>query len=161
MNMRNWLPFLHAFSFGWLSGMRGMASTAFLSRHMALHKPISLQHSTFNFMVSEKTANLPRGIAAIEALIDKIPGVPDRVHPVLLVFRSITGGLAGITIFAVNRKSISLGALTGVLGAMFGAFTFLRLRRIASRKLKVSEQTMGVFRRISSFFEWEQVLQRA
>jgi uncharacterized membrane protein len=144
MNKRQWLPFVHAFSFGWLAGMRGMAGPAFLSRHTARHKPISLQHSSFNFMANEKTSNVLQGIAATEILVDKIPGVPDRIHPALLIFRSIAGGLAGTTIFAANRKSIFLGALTGILGAMFGSFAFLRIRRAASRKLNLSEQAMGI-----------------
>jgi uncharacterized membrane protein len=144
MKKRQWLPFVHAFSFGWLAGMRGMAGPAFLSRHTSQYKPVSLQHSTFNFMADAKSSNILQGIAATELLIDKIPGIPDRVHPALLVFRSIAGGLAGTTIFAANRKSIFLGALTGIFGAVVGSFAFLRLRRAASRKLKISEQAMGI-----------------
>jgi hypothetical protein len=47
-------------------------------------------------------------------------------------------------IFAANRKPLFLGAVTGILGATIGAFTFLRLRRTASRKLKLSEQAIGI-----------------
>jgi hypothetical protein len=53
MTTKKWLPYVHAFSFGWLSGIRGMAGPAFLSRHTAAHQPSALTQTPVDFMATK------------------------------------------------------------------------------------------------------------
>jgi uncharacterized membrane protein len=69
-----------------------------------------------------------------ELIADKLPGTPNRISPLPLAFRAISGAACGAAVFAASDEPPKKGAAYGALGAIAGAFAGFYLRKRLSRR---------------------------
>ncbi len=69
------------------------------------------------------------GLAVVEAAGDKLPLAPDRIVPVGIVARIVTGGLAGAALSP--RTDRAAAAILGAAGAVGAAYITFALRKRA------------------------------
>ena len=81
------------------------------------------------------------GLALLEAAGDKLPAAPDRIVPVGVAARVMTGGLAGAAL-APRQQRIAAATL-GAAGAVIAAYLSFGLRRRAMRKF--GQVSTGLF----------------
>ncbi len=96
---------------------------------------LRLKRSPLRFLGSPAARKAFAGAAAAEFVADKLPGIPARTRPALLVARAVSGGLCGAAVCAANKRPVAAGALLGVAGAVGGAYAGYALRRKLSRKM--------------------------
>jgi uncharacterized membrane protein len=61
-------------------------------------------------------------MAAGEAYVDKLPGVGDRIAPVGMIGRSISGAITGAVVSKRRSRNVWLGALVGAAAACASAY---------------------------------------
>ena len=90
-------PFWPAVGFATLAGLRSMSAPAFLS-HLLTHQPTSgLDGSPLRLLQKPLVATGLKLMAAGEMVADKLPGMPDRTAPSVLLGRLLSGALVGAT----------------------------------------------------------------
>jgi uncharacterized membrane protein len=102
---------LRSFAIGMTCGLRSMTGPAVMSWRARDPARLALA-----------------GLAAGELIADKLPATPARTVPPALIFRAISGGLAGRSVsrsFAADARS---GLLAGALGAVIAAYAGMALR---------------------------------
>ncbi|WP_338872383.1 DUF4126 family protein [Spirosoma sp. SC4-14] len=122
------LTCLTAFQMGIVAGMRSMLAPAFVSHkltHMDTQLPTDSQLRILN---SPTTATVLKVLAAGELVGDKIPDIPDRVVPISLAGRILSGAASGAVLTELDGHPAEYGALAGGLGALLGTFAFFHLR---------------------------------
>jgi uncharacterized membrane protein len=121
-------PIWQALGLGVLAGMRSASAPAVASHILSRRPSGHLAKSTLDFMQSKRTAVIFKILAASELIADKLPSAPNRIKPIGVVFRCISGSLAGASIYKASGKNMLTGALLGsaaALGSTFGSF-FIR-----------------------------------
>lgn len=82
-------------------------------------------------------------LAAGEFVVDKLPRVPSRTAPPLLIVRALAGGFAGAAIVgrdADRRIAFALGAASAVAAS----YLALRLRRAATTRTGLPDAVVAV-----------------
>ncbi len=120
-------PYLKAVCLGVVAGMRAAVAPAIVSRHLAQRPAAEL--GRLNFLASPTTAALLEVAAAGELMGDKLPTAPNRIEPGSLLGRAASGALCGAALSASEGERPEVGAVTGGLAAVVGAFAFYHLRR--------------------------------
>jgi uncharacterized membrane protein len=77
----------------------------------------------------------PRLLAAAELIADKVPSVPNRVDPALIVGRIAAGALVGVAVAGRTGRNRSELALIGGLIAFASTHATYKLRRALSGRL--------------------------
>jgi uncharacterized membrane protein len=83
--------------------------------------------------ISPRTS--PRLLAAAELIADKVPSVPDRVDPALILGRIAAGALVGVAVAGRTERNRGELALIGGLIAFASTHATYRLRRALSDRL--------------------------
>ena len=109
---------IEPFVLGAYSGIRSMTGPAFAARHFG-RNPLLARVLTL--------------LAANEFLVDKIPGIPPRTHPLSLAARATSGALVA-SLGEGNRKTRIYRGIAGAVGAVTGAYAFTSLRVRAVRR---------------------------
>jgi uncharacterized membrane protein len=78
-------------------------------------------------------------LAVGELVADQLPSTPSRTAPPGLIARIVTGGLCGAGIAAAGTQSPVIGAILGIVGAVFGAFGGYQARTRLVKALKVPD----------------------
>ncbi len=84
---------------------------------------------------SRGIANTTAGLAAFELVMDKLPGIPDRIAPSSLLARLVAGAVIGGSVAAMTGHDRTRAALTGATVAFVSAHVTFRLRRALSQRL--------------------------
>lgn len=136
-------PFWQAFSLGVLAGVRTISAPAIASHILLRRNSGNLAKSVLDFMQSEKTAAVLKVLTVAEFIGDKLPSTSNRTKPLGLIFRCLSGSLAGASIYKANGKNALTGALLGsgaALGSTFGSYF---LRKSAVSKFNVFDPIIG------------------
>jgi uncharacterized membrane protein len=135
--------YLLAAAFGAIAGMRSMAAPALLSGRLA--EVAKAPDSTAErLLASRKAARALTALAVGEAVIDKIPGTPDRISPPLLLGRALTGALAGAALASFQGRRSTPGALAGAIGAVASSYAMFYLRQRVDRRVQLPDAAIGV-----------------
>lgn len=141
---RSTMSYLLAAAFGWIAGMRTLAAPAFLSHRLAQQTP---RHpgDPAERLLSSQTASTAFTLAAVgEALLDKVPGIPDRIDAPFLIGRVLSGALAGAAVAAHQGERGEVGALVGAGAALVSAYATFHLRQQIVHRLNVPDQAVAV-----------------
>jgi len=113
---------------GAVAGLRSMMAPALLSQ-AARTGSIELSGTPFEFLSTQRSADIATAAAVLELVADKLPFTPDRTAVAPLLARAVSGGLAGAALFAARKKDWVPGAAAGALAAVAAAFAGYLLRR--------------------------------
>jgi len=121
---------------GAVAGLRSMAAPALVSQ-AARTGSIDLSSGPFAFLGTQQAADIATGIALAELIADKLPGTPDRIAPVSLAARAVSGAMVGAAVYSARKRDPGPGALVGALAAVGAAFLGYALRRTLTRDAKI------------------------
>jgi uncharacterized membrane protein len=136
-------PFWQVFALGVLAGMRSTSAPAIASHILSHHHSKKLEGSPLRFMQSENLANVLKVIALGELVGDKLPAAPNRIEPVGLIARCLSGALAGASIFKANGGKLLVGALLGAGTAAVATYGSYYLRKSLVANTKIFDPYIG------------------
>jgi uncharacterized membrane protein len=116
---------------GLISGLRTFQGLAWVAREVSRNGTSPDAPAAERWLSSPLVAAGLGMVASGEVLIDKVPGIPDRVRPGSLFGRAVAGAAIGAV--AAGRERQLLGAAVGAGGAVAGAYAGWFLRREAGR----------------------------
>jgi uncharacterized membrane protein len=128
---RTYTPVLAA-GIGVVAGLRSLTAPAVVS-WAAREKMIRPLHSLPARMLLARSSKKIAQFAVGELIADKLPGTPNRISPLPLTFRVISGAACGAAVSSAADESPKEGAAYGALGAFAGAFAGFYLRKRLSR----------------------------
>lgn len=135
---------------GFVSGLRSMLGPSLVSNRVAQTQPRALKDSPLHFMTEPRAATALKVMAAGEMVADKLPGMPDRIQPLVLSGRALSGALAGATIHSARGRSPIAGAIMGGLAAIVGAYVGFTLRTAMIRRVGAPNTVAGVVEDVAS-----------
>jgi uncharacterized membrane protein len=130
--------------FATLAGMRSMSAPALLSHHLSSKPSWFLLNSPLRVLQKPLVARGLKLVAATEMVADKMPGMPNRTDPPVLLGRLLSGALVGATWYKSREGSALAGGLVGGLGAVAATFLSYALRMNISEKAKANVAAVGV-----------------
>ena len=130
--------------FATLAGMRSMSAPAFLSHYLSRQPHAGLAGSSLRFMQKPFTASVLKLMAAGEMVADKLPTMPDRVAPPVLLGRLLSGSLVGAAWYKSRHGSALSGGLLGGLVAVAATFVSYALRTGISEQSEIPVALVGV-----------------
>ena len=130
--------------FATLAGMRSMSAPAFLSHYLSRQPADSLAGSPLRFLQKPVTATLLKVVAASEMVADKLPAMPDRTAPPVLLGRLLSGALVGAAWYKSRHGSALSGGVLGGLAAVTSTFISYALRTGISEQSGVPVALVGV-----------------
>jgi uncharacterized membrane protein len=136
--------YLQSFCIGIIAGMRSMSAPALVSNYLAEKQSVEIENSAFRFLASQKTANVLTVLAIGEIIADKLPIVPDRISPVPLIGRGISGATCGAALCIAEDERTEIGALAGLTGAIISTYGFYYLRQKLSNDAGIPNLLLGL-----------------
>ncbi len=134
---------LFAFGIGIVAGLRSMIAPALVA--WAAHLGwLHLQNSPFAFMASPWAVAAFSLLAILELIADQLPKTPPRTAAVGLIARIATGALCGACVGISGLTVLWIGAATGVIGAILGAFGGYNARTTLVRRLRAPDFAIAI-----------------
>ncbi|MBF9254543.1 DUF4126 family protein [Pontibacter sp. 172403-2] len=131
--MNNNNPIWRTLGLGAIAGMRSMTAPALLSNELSNAPTAALAGSPLRYLQHGPVATGLKLLAASELVGDKIPGMPDRISPPILLPRALSGALVGATIFTVHQDSWIKGAAIGAAAAVAATYGSFYLRKLMNK----------------------------
>jgi uncharacterized membrane protein len=137
------LVFALAFGIGVVAGLRSLTAPAAVS--WAAHLGwLQLQDSSLAFMGSTPAVVIFSLLASAEYVADLLPSTPRRTTPGPLIARIVMGALCGACLCASGSRPVSIGAVLGGLGGLFGAFAGYQARIGLVKALGVKDRVIAL-----------------
>lgn len=136
-------PFWQALALGVLAGMRANSAPAVVSHILSQQPSGQLENSPLKLLQSSKVANALKVLTLGEFVGDKLPVAGDRIKPVSVTFRSLSGLLAGTSICKANGNHALTGAVLGAAAAFGSTFGSFYLRKMIVKKTGIYDPVIG------------------
>jgi uncharacterized membrane protein len=136
-------PFWQVLGVGLLAGMRSASAPAITSHILSHHRSKKIARSPLSFMQSDGVANGLKIMSVAEFIGDKLPTAPNRIKPVVLFARCISGALAGAGILKASGGNAVVGALLGGTTAFASTFGSFFLRKSVVKNSGVIDPIIG------------------
>lgn len=136
-------PFWQVIGLGALAGMRSTSAPVIASHILSHHQSQNLGHSPLKFMQSKNVALALKVFAVGEIIGDKMPSAKDRIKPASMVFRMMSGALAGASVYKATGGNAATGALIGSAAAFASTFGSFWLRKDAVKVSKLMDPIIG------------------
>ena len=94
---------------------------------------IDLEGTPFEFLSTQRAADITTGAAVLELVGDKLPFTPSRTTPVPLIARAASGAMSGAAVCAAHKEDWVPGAIVGAAAAIAAAFAGYLIRRSLTR----------------------------
>ncbi|UOQ78003.1 DUF4126 family protein [Hymenobacter sp. 5516J-16] len=117
---------------GAIAGFRSMTAPALLSSNLLQYHPQALAGSPLRWLQKPLVAHGLKVLAAGEMTADKLPQMPDRIAPMVLLGRAAAGALVGATLYKINHDKPLSGALVGSVAAVAASYLSFVLRKKAT-----------------------------
>lgn len=117
--------FWQTLGLGTIAGFRSMTAPALLTANFAKFHPQGLAGSPLRYLQKPLVATGFKLLAGGELVGDKLPHMPDRIAPPVLLGRLLSGALVGAALYKANHGRTLSGALLGgvaALAATYGSF---------------------------------------
>jgi uncharacterized membrane protein len=122
---------LQSLLIGLSAGSRSMTPLAAVS-DAARHGHLAADNPPARWLAHPWVAAGSKALAAGELWGDKLPSAPDRIVPLGIAARIVTGGLAGAAL--APRRWVVLGAVVGASAAVAAAYVTFGARMKAMRR---------------------------
>jgi uncharacterized membrane protein len=136
-------PFWQVLGIGALAGLRSMSAPAITSHILSHHHSKRLEGTPLNLMQSETVAGALKILAASEFVADKLPTAPDRIKPAGVVFRCLSGAVAGASISKATGGKIGAGAIFGAAAALTSTYVSFITRKMIVKGTGVMDPVIG------------------
>ncbi len=136
-------PFWQVIGIGTLAGMRTSSAPAVTSQVLSHHYSKRLKNSPLNFMQSKKVANVLTALIVVELIGDKLPTAPNRTKPAGIIFRGLSGALAGASIYKASGNNVLTGTLIGAATAVASTYISFLLRKSIVKNTSVIDPIIG------------------
>lgn len=136
-------PHWQVITLGILAGMRSMSAPAITSRILSRHHTKALERTPLNFMQSNKTANVLSAMAIGELVGDKMPSAPNRIAAPAIISRSLSGAMAGASIYKASGGNMYFGAVLGSVTAVVSTIGSFYLRRKIVKQAHLIDPIIG------------------
>ncbi len=136
--------YLQSIFIGMFAGMRSMSAPALVSNYLSDKQSPEIEDSVFRLLASQKAAYVLTMLAVGEMVADKLPIIPDRISPVPLVGRAVSGAICGASLSIVKDKDSNIGALAGGVAAIVSAYGFYHLRRKLGEDTGIPDVLIGL-----------------
>ena len=143
MKSTTWKSAWQSIALGIVAGMRSASAPAIAAHILSTSKPKQLLKTPLAFMRSEGGATLLKVMAAGELIADKLPFAGDRIQPIGLVARGVSGAISGGSISKGNGDKLVNGTLLGTAAAIGSSFAFFYLRKYVVNKTKIDDPIIG------------------
>ena len=130
--------------FATLAGLRSQSAPAFLTHLLSHQLNPGLEGSKLSFMQKPLVANGFKVVAASEIVADKLPFMPDRTAPPVLLGRLLSGALVGATWYRAQHGSAVAGGLLGGAVAVAATYISFALRMGLSKQTNVPVAVVGL-----------------
>jgi len=134
---------LQVIGLGVVTGMRSAMGPAFTSYFLSQQPSAKLRRSPLNFMQKPGTAKFLQTMAAGELVVDKAPGVGDRIAATGIAGRALSGALVGATLYQAKGGKAWKGGLIGAVAAVAAAYAFFYLRRETGKRYQIRDAALG------------------
>jgi uncharacterized membrane protein len=136
-------PFWQVIGIGALAGMRTSSAPAITSQIISHHHSRYLKHTPLNFMRSKTIANVLTALTVGELVVDKLPSTGNRTEPAGVVFRGLSGALAGAAIYKATGGNVVVGSLLGAASAVTSTYISFMLRKSAVKNTSIIDPIVG------------------
>jgi uncharacterized membrane protein len=136
-------PFWQVLGIATLAGMRTSSGPAIASQVLSHHYSKRLKSSPLNFMQSKTVANILTGLTVVEVIGDKLPTTPNRTKPAGIIFRGLSGALAGASIYKASGNNVLMGTLIGTAAAVASTFISFGLRKSIVKNTSIIDPIIG------------------
>ena len=136
-------PFWLATGLGILAGMRTASAPVITNHILSKQNSGYLAKSSLNFMQSDRVAIVLKVFAAGELIGDKLPSTPNRIKPIGVIFRCISGSLVGASIYKASGNNALTGAFVGSIAAFGSTFGSYFLRKSIVNKFDLFDPLIG------------------
>lgn len=143
MQQKTLRPFWQAIALGILAGIRSNTAPAVASHILSYHPSGLLENSPLKLLQSHKVANTLKVLALSEFVGDKLPVAGDRIKPVSVAFRSLSGSLAGAAICKAEGSHPLAGTILGAVAAFGSTFGSFYLRKMIVKKTGIYDPIIG------------------
>jgi len=96
-----------------------------------------------NFMQSKAVANVLTILSIGEVVVDKLPTTPNRTKPAGIIFRGLSGALAGASIYKASGNNVLTGTLIGAASAVASTYISFFLRKSIVKNTSVIDPIIG------------------
>ncbi|WP_205500837.1 DUF4126 family protein [Rufibacter psychrotolerans] len=118
-----------ALALGAIAGLRAVTAPALVTDHFSKSPTIFLQGTPLQPLQNPTLATVLKILALAELIGDKLPHMPNRIAPLQLVPRAVSGAVVGATLAEAEGESRVTGALLGLVGALTAAYAFFFARQ--------------------------------
>lgn len=130
-------------SLGTLAGMRTLSAPVITTHILSNHPSKKLEKSPLRFMQSTTVAAVLKVLSVTELIADKLPSTPNRIEPGGVAGRTLSGALAGASIYkAVGGKALA-GALIGGAAAIAATYGSYYLRKNIVKANHIADPWIG------------------
>ena len=136
-------PLWQVLSIGTLAGMRTSSGPAIASQVLGHNYSKRLKSSPLNFMQSKKVANVLTALIVVELIGDKLPSTPNRTNPGGIIFRGLSGALAGASIYKASGNNVLTGTLVGAATAVASTYISFFLRKSIVKNTSIMDPIIG------------------
>ncbi|WP_207430181.1 DUF4126 family protein [Sabulibacter ruber] len=133
-----------ALALGAIAGMRAMTAPALVTDHYAKSPTFFLEGTGLNFLQNKNVSTSLKILAVAELIGDKFPQLPNRIAPLQLLPRVVSGALVGATVAEAEGESKVTGGLLGVVGALVSSYAFYFLRQKLGKLTGLPDATFAV-----------------
>ena len=137
------MSYLKAIGMGVVAGMRSMTAPALVSHELNRTHSRELDDTPLAFLATPAAETVTRFLAQGERAADKTPWIPDRISPLGLTARGVSGALAGAALCSGDGYLPEAGAAMGAVGALVSAFAMYHLRKRLGEALRVPDPLLG------------------
>jgi uncharacterized membrane protein len=128
---------------GAMAGMRALSAPVFLSQHLAAEGVSAKANPVEHFLASSTTARILPVLALGELVLDKLPGMPSRVVPPVLLMRLASGALVGAAVARQKERPMLGFAVVGAAAALATSFALYTVREFVTRQLRIPNIIAG------------------
>jgi uncharacterized membrane protein len=136
-------PFWQVLGIGALAGSRSMAAPAITSHILSHHHSRRLEHTPLNFLQSKIASNALLLLAIGEVVADKLPNTPNRIKPAGVIFRCVTGAVAGATVSKATGGKAAAGAVFGAVSALASTYLCFFARKYTVKGTRIIDPIIG------------------
>lgn len=136
-------PFWQVIGIGTLAGMRTSSAPAITSQILSRHHSKRLEKSPLKFMQSKTVADVLTVLSVTEVIADKLPSAPNRIEPGGIIFRGLSGALAGASIYKASGNNVIAGTLIGAASAVASTYMSFFLRKSIVKNTSIIDPIIG------------------
>lgn len=136
-------PFWQVLGIGTLAGMRTSSAPAIASQILSHHHSKRLERSPLNFMQSKTVANVLTVLSVSEVIMDKLPTTPNRTNAGGVIFRGLSGALAGASIYKASGNNVLKGTIIGTVSAVAACYLSFYLRKSIVKNTSIIDPVIG------------------